>query len=207
MPNKDLPPERRLSWYVGDWYNIYDVQIELHIDYKSAWDDDTNLVPMVSNISFDKRPLGSVRFWLCPSNPNQAPAGLPEFTHYVGVAGVGTDAALFASAAFPNAGVFGFDRSTRRSEILNSTETTLLVIEVAKGNGPWTAGGPPTVRGLDPQRMPYLGPGGQIGGPHRGCANAVFVDGNVRAIDESISPEVFEMMATIADRKELNYSP
>ena len=74
----------------------------------------------------------------------------------------------------------------------------MMVIETAKDNGPWIAGGPSTVRGLDLSGLPYLGRNGQFGGTHRGGANVLFADGSVRFIHESIHPQVFEDMATIA---------
>src|SRR4051812_33479077 len=50
---------------------------------------------------------------------------------------------------------------------------------------------------LDPDGGPYLGAGGQFGGGHRGT-NVLFVDGSVRHLDASVSPEVFEALGTIA---------
>ena len=64
-------------------------------------------------------------------------------------------------------------------------------------SGPWTAGGPPTVRGIDMDQRPLLGVGGQLGGLHPGGFNALFVDGSVRFLNEIIDPAVLSSMMTI----------
>jgi hypothetical protein len=98
----------------------------------------------------------------------------------------------------PQAGVFGYDRKSRHEDIKDGAATTLLLLETAWNNGPWTAGGPPTVRGLDPTRLPYMGKNRQFGGTHRGLTGAAFADGSVHFLSESMAPEVFEALATIA---------
>lgn len=65
-------------------------------------------------------------------------------------------------------------------------------------NGPWAAGGPSTVRGLDPNDQPYIGWTRQFGGVHRSGANVLVADGSVRFFSASISPEVFQAACTIA---------
>ena len=55
-----------------------------------------------------------------------------------------------------------------------------------------------TVRGLDPAKQPYIGPGRQFGGLHEGVAVVAMADGSVRFVAESIDPKVFEAISTIA---------
>ena len=74
----------------------------------------------------------------------------------------------------------------------------MLLGETTFANGPWTAGGPATVRGLNPGRRPYIGPGEQFGGSHRGGAMVAFADGSVRFLRDKIDPGVFEGLATVA---------
>jgi prepilin-type processing-associated H-X9-DG protein len=85
----------------------------------------------------------------------------------------------------------------------------LMVLETARDTGPWAQGGLTTVRGLDPEDKPYLGAGRPFGGTHftenslfkrghsLGC-NALMMDGSVRFIADTTSPEVLEALATIA---------
>jgi prepilin-type processing-associated H-X9-DG protein len=74
----------------------------------------------------------------------------------------------------------------------------MMAVETSWQLGPWTAGGYPTSRGLDPSWQPYLGSGKQFSGYHPGKTNILLADGSARSISESISPQVFEALATIA---------
>jgi prepilin-type processing-associated H-X9-DG protein len=89
------------------------------------------------------------------------------------------------------------------AEIKDGASVTMLLAETGLANGPWTAGGPSTVRGLDPARQPYIGEQRQFGGVHRGGAMVAFADGSVRFIRDSIRPQVFEALSTIAGREVL----
>ena len=80
---------------------------------------------------------------------------------------------------------------------------TLLLAETGLANGPWTAGGPATVRGLDQGRQPYIGRGRQFGGLHRGGVMVAMADGSVRFLSESIDPKVFEALSTVAGGESL----
>jgi hypothetical protein len=83
-----------------------------------------------------------------------------------------------------------------------------MVIETATANGPWAAGGPATVRGLKLQGASYLGRNGQFGSEHRsGSSKALFVDASVRTLSASLDPSVFEALATIAGREEVEPIP
>jgi prepilin-type processing-associated H-X9-DG protein len=125
----------------------------------------------------------------------------------VGIAGVGRDAAEL-SQNYPGVGVFGYDRKTKLADITDGASTTMIVAETAWKNGPWTAGGFPTVRGLEANGMSYLGKDGQFSGMHRSgssfffmgeyATNILFVDGSVRSFAESLDPRILEAMATIA---------
>ena len=74
----------------------------------------------------------------------------------------------------------------------------MMLAETTAGVGPWTAGGFTTVRGLDPARRPYIGRGRQFGGTHPGGAMVAFADGSIRFLGESIDPQVFEALSTVA---------
>lgn len=83
-------------------------------------------------------------------------------------------------------------------DIKDGTSTTMLLAETVSIRGPWTAGGPGTVRGLDPSQQPYIGAKRQFGGAHRGGAMVAFADGSVRFLSGSIDSKVFEALSTIA---------
>ena len=74
-----------------------------------------------------------MRYLLCPANPTCNDPLLPCVTHYVGVAGVGADAATLPLSD-PRAGVFGYDRKTSLRDIKDGHSTTMLLTEVLSNN-------------------------------------------------------------------------
>jgi len=190
-PNPSLPPERRLSWYAAinsylDYAGSYST-----IEKSQSWDAGNNGDVVCTRIH-----------WLCCPELDRVPPGTPEPTSYIGIAGVGTDAALLPKSD-PRVGVFEYDRQTTLADIKDGLATTMLVAESGRSNGPWLRGGPSTVRGLDPAHTPYIGFGRQFGGLHPGCAMIAFADGSVRAVSESINPKVFEALSTMAGGERL----
>jgi prepilin-type processing-associated H-X9-DG protein len=171
-----------------------------------AWDEGVNRVLRRRDKSSDEiyfvEGRDKFRCFHCPGNEAVFDAGGRELTSYVGIAGLGPDAAALP-VEDPRAGVFGFDRLTPLDAITDGTATTMAAAETAESNGPWKAGGPATVRGLDPSRRPYIGRGAQFGGTHRGGAMVAFADGSVRFIRATIDPKVFEALSTIAGGERL----
>ena len=94
--------------------------------------------------------------------------------------------------------MFGYDRATRMADIRDGMSLTMMLVESGIGLAPWTAGGPSSVRGVDPQARPYLGLGRVFGCYHPGGANVAMADGSVRWVRETVDPVVFEAMSTIA---------
>jgi Protein of unknown function (DUF1559) len=194
-PNPSLAPGDRLSWYVG---------ISPYLDYQGLWDsiDRTQAWDAISNSRVASLHLGLK----CPSAAPSAvspPSGLAP-TSYIGIAGLGMDAPLLPTSD-PRAGVFGYDRQTTRTDIKDGFATTMLIAETGQVRDSWLAGGPATIRGLDPSRQPYLGPGRQFGGHHRGRCCIAMVDGSVRFVIDSIDPKVFEALSTIAGGETVSY--
>jgi prepilin-type processing-associated H-X9-DG protein len=200
VSEKSLPPERRLSWLV-DMPPFVEAGPQLPFEKTKPWDAEENLPHWYrykdKEGQVKEAYLGNYRLWLCPSNPNQAAPGTSSLTHYVGIAGLGRDAASLPADA-PSIGFFGYDRLLHHQDLKKSSSETLMVVETALDNGPWTAGGYPTVRGLGPDGPPYLGRGGQFGGIHRAGVNTLFADGSVRYLSEDTSPRVFAGMAMLA---------
>lgn len=144
--------------------------------------------------------------YLCPENHG------PEnnYTNYVGITGVGRDAAVLPLSD-PRCGFFGEAPRFIGTSIKDGTSNTLAVIETAIDNGPWALSGPHTVRGLDIEGADYLGEHGQFNSFHfRGSlfrgdpiTHACVADGSVRGLSANLSPAVFEALATIAGGEQL----
>lgn len=186
-----LPPEGRLSWiaallpYTGhlDWHR--------ELNPRQSWNAPANL-PVT------RRPLAPV------TNPavdtTHTPAGFPV-THYVGLAGVGADAAEL-EPTHPRAGVFGHQRRTRRDQIPDGASNTIAVVGVERQLGPWAQGGPASVRPFTAQ--PYVnGPDGFGSGQPDGMLVGM-ADGSVRFISRDVDPRVLEMLATAAGGEPLS---
>lgn len=193
VPNAQLPPEKRLSWQSAilahlaagtpggkKWQTIAG---EIALD--DAWDAPRNVRVRQMNVPV----------FLCPTFRNLSieSTGL---TSYVGIAGVGVDAALY-SKSDSRTGFFGYDRVLTSADMTSGTSATMMVVETAQDNGPWLAGGPPTVRGLDPGVDSYIGSGRPFGGLHRDGLNVLWADGSVRLVTANIAPPEFRAMARI----------
>src|SRR5207245_8200417 len=118
----------------------------------------------------------------------------------LGRAGLGADAPKLA-ASDPRAGFFRYDTPTKAGMIKRGLSNTMMILESTRQLGPWAAGGPPTVRGVDTTEQPYVGLGSQFGAHPAGC-NVAYADGSVRFMSNSIDAKVFEMLVALADRGE-----
>ena len=177
-----LPPETRLSWiaellpYLGhaDW----------HVEPGYDWNGSQNQ-PVA------KRPLAEV------VNPIFGPAASPSgypVTHYVGVAGIGDDAAKLP-AGDAKAGIFGYGRQTQQQDLVRGGANTIALLGVEDQCGPWAQGGRATVRPLT--RQPYVnGPDGFGSGQADGMM-AGMADGSVRFLSKDVDPHVIEQLSTI----------
>lgn len=125
-------------------------------------------------------------------------------TSYLGISGVGADAATYP-LDHPDAGIFGYDRTVKISDIKN-TSSTLMILETNTG-GPWAQGGHSTVRGVEATTA--LGTTTPFGSTHRSGglfssnvgANACMADGSGRFIQHTIDPNVLMMLARIRGEK------
>jgi hypothetical protein len=184
MTNPDVAPEKRLSWYAMI-ATYLDCAIKDSIHADQPWDSDAN--DAIASTRLD--------FLDCPYA--RAPRGRYAPTHYVGIAGVGTDAP-FLPKGHLRAGVFGYDRWTALADIADGASQTIMVAESARSRDSWLAGGPATVRGLDTADSRYIGAGGQFGGLHPSGMYTAFADGSVRFIPDTIDPRVLEALSTVA---------
>jgi hypothetical protein len=194
------PPDERVSWMADLLPFLGPAEfaaVEKRIDRALSWNDPKNL----------QNALTLVPFYLSNAYPQTTWWGLyPGMpvpvanSHFVGMAGVGADAAEYAPndpAAAKRLGVFGYDRITRLADITDGPAKTIAVIQVpADYKTPWLAGGGSTVRGV-PEKdsirpfvcATYNGKRGTF---------AVMADGKVRFIPETISDADFQALCTIA---------
>jgi prepilin-type processing-associated H-X9-DG protein len=196
--NSALPPEHRLSWFVDLLPFVEQNNLYRGFNRNEGWDAPANRSAAATPLKV---------FW-CPDWGREAAPDPSYLSAYVGVAGLGADAASLPTGD-RNAGVFGHDRRTALAVIADGTSNTLLVLESARDNGPWSRGGFSTVRGLVPEEQPYLGVGRPFGGTHfaentvfgrgesLGC-NVAMADGSVHFLVETTAPHVLEALATVA---------
>jgi hypothetical protein len=183
----DVPPADRLSWFVGvlpglDQRRQNTEVLLTAIDPLQPWTAGRN------------QQVGKTRLLaaICPGNPPPEAPDAPAPTQYVGIAGLGPDAALLPvplvpAAVPPRAGCFRYDAPTPFEAVTDGLSQTLLLGERSGDLGPWLRGGPATVRGLDdsPGAPPLIGAGGQFGGNHLTGANWALADGSVRFFSAS----------------------
>jgi prepilin-type processing-associated H-X9-DG protein len=193
--------EKCLSWHVTLLPYVEQDKLYEMIDQQQPWDTPRNREAVNR----------TVKIYLCPQGDDRNSENCPV-SHYVGMAGVGADAATLPTDS-ARAGVFGYERTVKISNIKDGTSTTILAIESFVENGPWAAGGFATVRGIDPSQQPYIGIDRPFGRMHAdrswfgtmpSSANTAFVDGSVRSLEHNINASVFEALATIAGGEEIH---
>lgn len=180
-----LPPESVLSWitamlpYLGHESWAEDIQP------RYSWDDRKNRPVTMRALEAVQNPAVSTR---------ETASGYPV-THYVGMAGIGPDAADLPRDD-PRAGIFGYRESRPLTDVPDGASNTIATVGVSGKLGSWAAGGAATVRGF--AQKPYInGPdgfgSGQPGGMYVGMA-----DGSSRFLSADIDPTVLEQLATAA---------
>jgi prepilin-type processing-associated H-X9-DG protein len=185
FPTHDFDPEKRTSWIalILDYVDVHPEKDRRYADLQGRlalaqpWD-----VPPNREVSHLVLP-----FCICPAHP--ASDDLVGRTDYVGLSGLGIDAATY-SEKNARIGAFGYDRLLRPVDVTAGLAFTLQATETAQDNGPWLAGGPSTVRGIDPDVDDYIGENRSFGGFHPGGMNALWMDGHVDFLREHLEPEV-----------------
>jgi prepilin-type processing-associated H-X9-DG protein len=202
------PPENRLSWFVYvlpglDQRRQDVVGLLTEINDQEPWSEPRNQEAARTRLVVA----------LCPLNNQNPEPDQPAITSYVGISGVGTDAALLALPPSPEraprrAGAFRYDAATPFDRIGDGLSQTVLLAETASDLGPWLRGGTSTVRGVDDGKdaRPLIGPTGQFGGYFSNGGNFALCDGSVRVITSRITPDLFLRLATI-DEGELAVLP
>lgn len=202
-------PNQRLSWMAGLLPYLGQEQLYNRINFEMSWRDPANwlaagtIVPEFIDPMF---PSSSFRV---------RQAGLPidaAATHFVGIAGIGLDAASY-SPSDPSydgkRGVFGYEGSRALREVKDNRglANTILLIQAPHdssiGVTPWIAGGGSTLRGVPETNSiaPFVLGKDRDGNDitHKGKRGtyAVMSDASVRFIDAKISDNVFKALCTV----------
>jgi hypothetical protein len=194
------PPNQRVSWmaellpYLGG--GEYD-SLARQIKNDKSWREDENLLTATTLVPYFLAPDYPADTWWVTFPGVAAPVAN---THFVGVSGIGPDAAEYAAtdpAVAKKLGVFGNDRQTRLSDIKDGPENTIALIQVpADYKAPWLAGGGATIRGVPETDsikpfvcVTYQGKRGTY---------AIMADSKVRFIAETIADKDFQALVTIA---------
>ncbi|QDU45142.1 hypothetical protein Mal52_36310 [Symmachiella dynata] len=121
--------------------------------------------------------------------------GFPA-SHFVGIAGVGDDAATLP-VSHERAGVFGYDRKTTEADVKDGLAQTMMVAGVQSRLGSWAAGGPATVRGFVDE--PYInGPDGFGSGQEDGMW-VLMADGSVKFHSTQTDAAILRSEAAMTD--------
>jgi hypothetical protein len=200
---RPYPPTQRVSWLAEMLPFLGPEQASLYgqINRQKSWNDPENLpvaatlIPQFLNPEFLRPPYPPNSAWVRYGSMKEETA----VTHYVGIAGVGLDAAEYAQddpAVANKIGVFGYNRTTRlREDIPDGASNTIMIAMVPPTyKRPWLAGGGSTVAGV-PEKgsiKPF------VSTTHEGKRGGLFImaDGSVRFIGEDVSDDVFKALCT-----------
>ncbi len=199
IPLPGVVPENRLSWAVAvlPWLadrKFTTDELVRTVRPDRPWNDEAN----------QQVARATLAIFLCPEKTPPLQADAPAPTCYVGMAGLGNDAASLVLQEGvptpPRAGPFRYEGPTPFERITDGLSQTLLIGETADAPGPWLRGGPATVRGIDDATgaKPLIGSGGQFGGFFPMGANFSLCDGSVRLFTPQTTPGIFYRLATIA---------
>ncbi len=192
-------PDQRLSWLVdllpflpgGDYGTLV-------VDRGESWNEGVNRITGQMPIPHFLTPSAAsggpwVYYW--------GQDGYLAASHFVGIAGVGLDAADYRvgdPGTAARLGIFGYDRVTRPEDVRDGLGTTMVAIQVpAEKARPWMAGGGATVRGVS-EEADCLEPFVCLDYRGRRGTFALMADGKVRFLPADMPPALFRALCTIA---------
>ncbi|MBL8797199.1 MAG: DUF1559 domain-containing protein [Planctomycetia bacterium] len=203
---RQFPPDQRLSWVTGmlPFLGYDDVARRLSLDRGWRPEQEGNTLidnnarmgaVLIPQLIDPTAPASS--WWVnMPSVPNRNYAA----THYVGLAGIGLDAAEYPVGDAQYAkrlGIFGYNRETRLEDVKDGLENTILMIQVPPTyKRPWIAGGGATIQGVPETKS--VSPFVSTTRDGRKGTVALMTDGSVRFIAAEIPDEAFKGLTTIA---------
>lgn len=117
-------------------------------------------------------------------------------THFVGMTGIGPDAAELPLVD-PRAGMFGYDRRVTQDDLVDGAANTWMVAGATRQLGSWAAAGNATLRSLTQE--PYVnGPDG-LGTGQAESMLILLADGSVKTVSRNMEPGLLRRMAAIGD--------
>ena len=215
----DREPKNRISWMAGLLPYMGHDNLFQRINFNQSWRDPGNwlagntLVPQFLDPSY---PFDT-RYRAVDGAALDYAA-----THYVGIAGVGMDAAYYKrgdKSVAHKRGVFGYEESAAMHELLSGRglSNTIVMIQIPHdgitGVNPWMAGGGATLRGVPEKNsiQPFVlskdRHGNVIRHKNKNGTFALMADGSVRFIDENVPDEVFKAMCTIQSPNPQGFNP
>jgi hypothetical protein len=203
---RPFPPDQRVSWmaellpFLG--YEDIARNINSERSWRVEWDKENKMIDANARMGAVLIPQfldGSAppAFWYLQLASIQY--RYFAATQFVGIAGVGLDAAEYDPADAAQAkkmGVFGYNRQTKPEDIKDGPANTIALIEVPPTyKRPWIAGGGATVAGVPEKKsidtFVCVLRNGKPG------TYAIMADGTVRFISKDIPDDVFKAMCTI----------
>jgi uncharacterized protein (TIGR03067 family) len=204
-PDRGLPyrPDERLSWAAALLPHFGEEFREWKVYPNLTWNEGPNLAVAARVIPHlvvpSAKEAGPVQI-VYPGMPASQPVGA---THFVGISGLGLDAAEYLPGnpeTDKKMGIFGYDRVTKESDVKNKDKTILLIMVRNDHKAPWLAGGGATVRAVSDNDEDGKPIAPFVCTTHKGKRGtiAVMADGKVRFIPEDIPAATFRAMCTIA---------
>jgi prepilin-type N-terminal cleavage/methylation domain-containing protein len=210
VPGTQLPPDQRLSFYALLLPKLDAMKpLSDKLALTEPWDAERNRTA-IKDFNWSMFLCHEWSGELPQDVKRELPGGLvnyPTYTNFVGIAGVGPDAAARPIDA-PGIGMFGYDRTLKVEQVKDGLANTLLLIETGHEVGPWYRGGPGTLRCVDPSVEQLVGGGRPFGGTHyrerlfrpnepNGFV-ALIADGSTRYTSREVPPGVLIALATVA---------
>lgn len=189
-------PDQRVSWIAETLPFLGYTELHGQIVFDKSWRDPDNKRPAMTIVPFFLNPNTKNETWhIHASGLNKQVAA----SHYVGVAGVGLDAADYDDknpATAKKRGIFGYDRRTPIADLPDGASTTIMILQIPpETRGPWLAGGGSTVRGVPETNSvkPFVSAqrDGQKG------TFALMADGSVRFVPDTINDKVFQSLCVV----------
>jgi hypothetical protein len=195
-------PNERVSWMTELLPHLGYTEVHRSIEFQQSWTDEKNLGAAMSLIPYFIDPSYPASSRYVPHPKKDVGVGA---THFVGIAGVGLDAASYLigdPAGEGKLGVFGYDRTTPLADVGDHTIIMVQVPPPPVGHvGPWMAGGGSTIRGVPEKNSvaPFVST--QYNG--KPGTYALMSDGSVRFIAANVSDDVFKALSVIKKDKQV----